>query len=150
MAGTFRIEGAEELKAALKQFPTAAKRGAARGLLKGSIRVQSTAREAAPVDTGRLRASIAYQIQTLIGGVKAIIGTASKYAPYREFRTRPHFVPVQYIGRWAELHGLGRRGVFVSGRATPFLIPAAKANQHAVINDVVTEVRAEIERLSRG
>lgn len=149
MAGTFRLQGVKELKAALRQFPEAAKKGARRGLLKGSLRVQSAAREAAPVDTGRLRASIGYEVQTLVGGVKAIIGTAAKYAKYREFGTRPHFVPAQYIGRWAQLHGLGRRGVFVSGRATPFLIPAAKANRTAVINDVIAEVRSEIERLSR-
>lgn len=149
MAGTFRIEGSEELKAALRQFPEAAKRGGRRGLIKGSLRVQRDARDAAPVDTGRLRASIEYQVQTMMNGVRAIIGTAVKYAKYREFGTRPHFVPVRYIGRWAELHGLGHRGVFVSGRATPFLMPAAEANQHAVINDVITEVRAEIERLSR-
>ena len=149
MSGTFRLQGIDELKSALRQFPEAAKRGGRRGLIKGSLRVQRDAREAAPVDTGRLRASIGYQVQTMMNGVKAIIGMASKYAKYREFGTRAHFVPVQYIGRWAELHGLGRRGVFVSGRATPFLIPAAETNQHAVINDVVAEVRAELERLSR-
>lgn len=150
MSGTIRLQGVEELKTALRKFPDAAKRGARRGLIKGALRVQRDARETAPVDTGRLRASIGYQIESPVGGVRAIIGTAVKYAKYREFGTSPHFVPAQYIGRWAELHGLGYRGVFVSGRATPFLIPAAEANQQAVINDVVTEVRAEIERLSRG
>lgn len=146
---TIRLEGVEELKTALRAFPEAAKKGARRGLTKGSLRVQRDAREAAPVDTGRLRASIAYEVQTLMSGVRAVIGTAVKYGKYREFGTRPHFVPAQYIGRWAELHGLGYRGVFVSGRATPFLIPAAESNKNAVINDVITEVRAELERLSR-
>lgn len=149
MSGTIRLQGFKELRAALKQFPEAAKRGARRGLTKGALRVQRSAREAAPVDTGRLRSSIAYRIESPVGGVRAIIGTAVKYGRYREFPTRPHFVPARYIGRWAQLHGLGRRGVFVSGRATPFLIPAAEANKTAVVNDVKAEVRAEIERLGR-
>ena len=147
MSAGFRIEGTEELRAALRKFPEAAKRGAYRGLKKGSIRIQREARQLAPVDTGRLRASIIYRVRQVAGGVQAIVGSIVKYAPFREFPTRPHFVPKRYIGRWAELHGFGRTGIKVSGRATPFLIPAVEAEKQAVINDVIQEVKAELERL---
>lgn len=45
--------------------------------------VQNGARERSPVDTGRLRSSITYQV----GGREAKIGTNVFYAPFQEFGT---------------------------------------------------------------
>lgn len=49
-----------------------------------AFRIASRAKELAPVDTGRLRASI----QTVVKRLAAEVGTDVEYAPYQEFGTR--------------------------------------------------------------
>jgi phage gpG-like protein len=79
-------------------------------------------------DTGRMRADITPQIITRTTEILGVIGSKVLYAPFQELGTRPHFVPAKYIGRWAERHGLGFRGVFVSGKALRFLQRAFEDN----------------------
>ena len=59
-----------------------------------------------PVDTGRLRASIAVESQD--DGLTAIVGTNVKYAPHVEFGTRPHWPPIAALQPWASRHGFGK------------------------------------------
>lgn len=80
------------------------------------------------VDTGRLRASIMPEVRRMHQEIQGVVGSNVLYAPYQEQGTRPHFVPAKYIGRWAERHGLGYRGVFVSGKALRFLQRAFEEN----------------------
>lgn len=149
MTATIRIEGLDNLKGALQRFPDETRKAAMRGMRQGVLRVQRSAREKAPVDTGHLRRSIATSIRSMARGVLGIVGTAVKYAPFREFGTRPHFVPKEYIGLWAKRHGFGYTGLRVSGRATPFLRPGLEENVRAVVADLVREIRIAIERLAR-
>lgn len=87
MAGaSFRIEGLDRLQAAMKQFPLASRRGALRGMRRGVLRVQGRARQLSPVDTGRLRASIAVIVRVLVRAVRGIIGSAVEYAQFQEDR----------------------------------------------------------------
>lgn len=85
---SFRIEGLEEFRGAMKRFPLAVQRGARRGMRRGMFRVQRRARTQPPIpiDTGRLRASIAAILQVTSVVVRAIIGTAVEYAEFQERR----------------------------------------------------------------
>lgn len=71
-----------------------------------------SARMHAPVNTGRLRASIVPAVETMRNGVRGIVGSNVKYAPYMEFGTgtfvgRPrHQPPAAALERWAKLHGI--------------------------------------------
>lgn len=59
----------------------------AKDLAKRAIRVERLAKRLAPVDTGRLRASINWRIESDRRGLVAIVGTSVDYAPYQEFGT---------------------------------------------------------------
>lgn len=59
----------------------------AKDLAKRAIRVERMAKRLAPVDTGRLRASIAWQIERHHGRLSAVVGTNVEYAIYQEFGT---------------------------------------------------------------
>jgi HK97 gp10 family phage protein len=120
----------EEAAAALQGPPFAM------GMARATLRVERSAKQKAPVDTGRLRASIWPEVQQTADGWEGVVGSIVKYAPFQELGTRPHFVSAAHIGRWAERHGLGYRGVFVSGKAHPFLQPAFDENLSAIIADI--------------
>lgn len=117
-----------------------------RFLDRGAFFIQSAARVEAPVDTGRLRNSIAVDAPD---NRSRLIGTNVTYAPFQEFGTRPHFVPRQHIGTWARRHGFGDTGIMVSGKAQPFMKPAADQAESA-IRSMVPLLAAEIEALYGG
>lgn len=53
-------------------------------LARRAIRVQNRAKQLCPVDTGRLRASITYEIRLDNRSPYALVGTNVFYAPYQE------------------------------------------------------------------
>jgi HK97 gp10 family phage protein len=57
-------------------------------LTKRALRVNNRAKQLCPVDTGRLRSSIAMRLEAEAGRLIAVIGTNVEYAPYVEFGTR--------------------------------------------------------------
>lgn len=59
----------------------------------------------APVDTGRLRASITPSVTATENVIKGIVGSNVVYAPYVELGTRPHFPPISALETWARSHG---------------------------------------------
>ena len=152
---TLYVEGLEELRAALRKFPDAAKRGAKRGLTSGVIRVHRSAREYAPKDTGQagLTGSITYKVESLVGGVRGIVGSAKFYAPYMEFGTKPHWPPPGALATWAERHGIPEflvcRAIAQHGtKPRRFLRRAMIDNRNAVVDDLVRNIRAEIAKLA--
>ena len=60
----------------------------------------------APVDTGRLRASITSALDTRSLPLWGKVTTNVFYAPYVEFGTRPHFPPPAALEVWASRHGI--------------------------------------------
>jgi hypothetical protein len=70
-----------------------------------------------PVDTGRLRSSLA--VASRDQGLTAIVGTNVQYAPHVEFGTRPHWPPLSAMQPWAGRHGFpkGKKGAFLVARA---------------------------------
>jgi len=57
-------------------------------LVRRTLRVERRAKELAPVDTGRLRSSITYEVGEDSRGLVARIGTNVTYAIYLEYGTR--------------------------------------------------------------
>lgn len=116
-----------------------------RFLARSAIAVQSRAREATPVDTGRLRNSIV----TNIGGDTAVIGTNVVYGIYVHEGTRPHWPPVAAVAGWARRHGadpfLVAKGISRNGtKAKPFMLKGFSAALPA-INGYVGVMASEIE-----
>lgn len=68
--------------------------------------VASDAKRLAPVDTGRLRASITPEVRMDGDVVLGVVGTVVKYAAAMELGTRPHFPPVSALEVWAQRHGV--------------------------------------------
>lgn len=81
-----RVEGMPRLRAALLRVTGEAEKTTRREVKRAALNVQNGARRRVPVDTGRLRNSIAHEIDA--GGLNATIGTNTEYAPYVEFGTR--------------------------------------------------------------
>ena len=80
------IEGLEAVLAKLDPKLYAPALG--RFWLRASIAVQSRAREKSPVDTGRLRASIMYEVDGASPPQYAKVGTDVFYAPFQELGTK--------------------------------------------------------------
>lgn len=60
----------------------------AKDLLRRTIRVESAAIRACPVDTGRLRSSITHDLERDARGLVGFVGTSVEYAIHLEFGTR--------------------------------------------------------------
>lgn len=122
---TVTIEGVEALRRALSDPELVA--GPVRDFLQRSaFTVEARAKQAVPVDTGRLRASITTRVEPL----RAIVGSNLIYAAFVEFGTRPHMPPVSALQPWARRHGFASpwplaRAIAARGtRAQPYLLPA--------------------------
>ena len=83
------IEGLAELQAALKKFPDEFKRASEQVLGQPLALLTREAKSEAPVDTGRLRSSIASQIVRGPGSqIVGKVGTNVEYAIHQEYGTR--------------------------------------------------------------
>jgi hypothetical protein len=72
------------------------------GMAKATLAVEGVAKKNAPVDRGRLRASITPEVRTLAAKqVKGVVGSNLKYAPYQELGTRPFWPPWKPLFEWA-------------------------------------------------
>ena len=118
------------------------------GMRKATLLVQRSAKKKAPVDTGRLRASITPEVRAHGNDVWGVVGSNVKYAPFQELGTKPHFVSAANIGKWAERHGFGYTGIKVTGTPHPFLQPAIEENEQKIVNilgDTVAKIIYESE-----
>lgn len=68
---------------------------------KAALLVVRSARKNAPVDTGRLRASIVPEIRVRDNLIMGIVGSNVKYAPYQEMGTSAFTPPMSALMRWA-------------------------------------------------
>lgn len=76
------------------------------GMRDATLLVQRAARENAPVDTGRLRASILPEVRTMHNEIQGVVGSNVEYAPFVELGTRPHWPPPGALQPWARRHGM--------------------------------------------
>lgn len=123
-----KIEGIEELRAALERAPDEANRMLSQAMQRSTYRVQAEAQKRAPVDTGRLRASITTSVETTAEGIEGRVGTAVFYAPAQEYGTGTqaegeggkggrHWPPGAALDTWAKRHGFGEGGGYLVARA---------------------------------
>jgi len=113
-----------------------------------TLLVQRGAKINAPVDTGRLRASITPEIRTMGNEVQGVVGSNVAYAPFMELGTRPHWPPIAALEVWAQRHGttayLVARAIARKGmKAREFLKKAfedAKDRIYARFDKAVQEV----------
>lgn len=135
MAAAVDIKGLKELHAKMEQVITDFHgRPMLEAMRDSTLIVTRAATQLAPVDTGRLRASITPDVQVQGDIVLGIVGSNVTYAPYIEYGTRPHFPPVGALEVWASRHGMeayvvaraiSRRGT----KAQAFLMPAFEKSQ---------------------
>lgn len=145
----YRIEGLDKLQEKLKD-PEIIKGPVHRLLERVAFLIEGKAKEKAPVDTGRLRASIASRIKE----TEARVGSPVQYAVFVELGTRPHFPPPRALQPWAQRHGLppGLQGAYMLAhaiakrgtKAHPFLQPALQESI-PVIERFAEEAAREIE-----
>ena len=83
--GKVDITGLNDLRGKLRAIEQGVGRAARREVKRAALNVQRKARQAVPVDTGRLRNSIA--IEEVEGGLDAKVGSNVEYAPHVEFGT---------------------------------------------------------------
>ena len=139
---TVEVEGLEEVQKKMEQMVKDIRGGETLKAMKMStLHVQRRAvKNLRPwrgpgtggVDSGRMRASIVPEIRTLTGNIVGVVGSNVAYAPYQELGTRPHWVSVRHIGRWAKKHLGESRSVFVSGKALKFLGKAFDSSQKKI------------------
>jgi HK97 gp10 family phage protein len=87
-------------------------------------------------------------------GLTVAVGSTSKYAPYVEFGTRPHWPPVSAIARWCVLKGIPVTAAFPIARKIsevgtpeqPFLRPAAKVASERHTARVKVMLQAALQR----
>lgn len=102
------LSGADAALAKIRAYG-AKKRGEFEAIIATSaLEIESDAKALAPVDSGRLRASIRANFENRL---KVTVGTPVEYAPFVEFGT-------------------------VRQRAQPFLIPAIEANRERFIRNL--------------
>lgn len=118
--------------------------------------VQGAAKQAAPVDSGRLRASISPEIRRDGDTIQGVVGSNVKYAPYMELGTgtfagkKPYFPPPKALDTWARRHGVAgggfvvARAIYKAGGLRPrrFLQGAFEQNEG--------RIREKIERAVKG
>jgi len=104
-----------------------------------TLLVTRDAKILAPVDTGRLRASITPDVTQRGNDVVGIVGSNVVYAPYMELGTRPHFPPLAALETWARRHGMSAFQVALAiarkgTKARKFLQGAFEKNEGRIID----------------
>jgi HK97 gp10 family phage protein len=99
--------------------------------------VVRSARQNAPVDTGRLRASIMPEVVQRDKVITGIVGSNVTYAPYMELGTRPHWPPLKALEVWARRHNtvafVVARAIAKKGtKARKFLWDAVQSNRNKI------------------
>jgi HK97 gp10 family phage protein len=106
-------------------------------------------------DTSNLARSITHRVESGIGRVRGIWGTAVFYGPYVEKGTRPHFPPVAALVGWARRHGANpyavARGIALNGtRAQPFMKPSFEQTKPKAIQDIRNAARTAFRQIAGG
>lgn len=113
---------------------------------QATMLVQRSGKINAPVDTGRLRASIMPEVRTEGNKVQGVVGSNVVYAPYMEFGTgvfagnSPYFPPPEALETWARRHGTTgfviARAIFRAGglKARRYLQDALETNQAEIVS----------------
>ena len=115
-----------------------------KGIEKGCLKVEASAKELCKVDEGFLRASIDHRLDasTLSGK----IFTNAEYAAYKEFGTGIY--ATKGGGRqdaWTFEDKKGKWHTTVGQKPQPFMYPALQSNIEKIKQDIIDAVKNEIE-----
>lgn len=110
------INSGKELVAAFRQIGRDVENELEQSLVRCGLFVERDAKINAPVDTGRLRASITHRITTEGNDSIVEVGTNVEYAPAVEFGTSKK-------------------------SANPFLFPAFHSNKNKIINELAKALK---------
>jgi len=133
------IEGLEELQREMERIVRdLGGEPMVKGMRRATLLVQRDAKLNAPVDTGRLRASITPEVRPHGKTVQGVVGSNVHYAPYQELGTKPHWPPPGALQPWARRHGmpefLVRRAIGLRGtKAIKYLERALTENARAIV-----------------
>lgn len=121
------------------------------GMREATLRVQRAAQEEVPVDTARLKNSITSRVIGESKSVSGVVGTKVKYAARVEFGDGPHEPEMGPLGQWARRNGADVNAVAnkirASGtRAQPYMQPAAKAQEGAVVKIIENSVKGIVDQ----
>jgi len=115
---SIEIHGLEEVQRKMEQvIADLAGPPMVQAMRNATLLVERDAKRYAPVDTGRLRASITPEVRTQGRTVMGVVGSNVKYAPFMELGAKPHwspFGPGSALELWARRHGMQ---AFVMARA---------------------------------
>lgn len=116
-----------------------------------ALLVQRDAKINAPVDTGRLRASITPEVRTEGNDILGVVGSNVEYAPYMELGTRPHWPPIGALEVWASRHGteafLVAKGIAAHGiKGKHYLQNAFEKNQSAIVEKLDRAVKGIVDK----
>lgn len=118
------------------------------GMRDATLMVSRSAKERAPVDTGRLRATLTPEIRREGNTTLGVVGSNVKYAAAAELGSKPHWPPLKALENWARRHGttayvvaraIARHGT----KAKKFLQGAFEENKDAIVKrlgDVVGKI----------
>lgn len=140
------IIGLEELYKKLDKL--VAKEALTEGLTKACIRVESEAKEKAPVDDGTLRMSITHEVDA--ANLKGIVGTNVEYAPYVEFGTGIYAAGGD--GRkdpWRYQDAEGNWHFTIGQQPQPFMLPALEENKDKIAKDITKSILAYMKKVSK-
>lgn len=103
-------------------------------------RAEEYAKDLAPVDTGRLRNSIAHKVDT--AAQEVYIGTNLYYAPYQELGTGQYY-PGGRKTPWAYRDEKGNTHWTRGNEAVPFLRPAVQDHKQTYINVIEKKLQGK-------
>lgn len=122
------VIGVEKVVANAKKTTAEVKDAVKNVVAESALNIQREAKKRTPVDTGRLRSSIAIEFSD---GLTATIGTNVEYAAAVEFGSQPHFPPPSALAGWARRHGMNGKEFVLARKiarrgtpAQPFLFPS--------------------------
>jgi len=120
------------------------------GMRRSVLIVQREAKIEAPVDTGRLRASIVPEVTRRGNTVVGIVGSNVEYAPYMELGTRPHWPPPGALEVWARRHHMSefaiRRKIAMYGTEGRHYLRGAFEKSREQIVQLIGKVVASVIR----
>lgn len=121
-----------------------------RAMRDAALLVQRDAKLGAPVDRGKLRASITPAIESHKDEVVGVVGSNVEYAPYMELGTKPHWPPPGALAVWARRHGIPEflvaRSIARKGtKARRYLQKAVTKNKR----EIIQRLNAAVKRIVR-
>lgn len=125
MATKAGMDGGKKLARKFREIGKNAETAVEKAIQKGALIVERSAKQKAPVDTGRLRSSITHRIKEEDGNPVAEVGTGVSYSRHVEYGSS-------------------------KAPAQPFLMPAYMENRSLIKNEIKKALQKVIQKATKG